>query len=231
MNSSTILNVPFLKQNKVNEDQWINPYSTFWDMAVDVGDDQVGLESGLDLGHRLLAIAGYDIFHHYAPALDVGGDYFKYVQLPGGRIACVVADVAGKGTSAALYMAELKGVVHSLSRRCASPRELLIEANRIIAPHLDDRSFITMTYAIADLDAGTLTAARAGHRCRHFVFGIRHIFRIEDAVLQLGIVMDHVRRDIPSDGEQRSGAVEAGDAGVGLERLLCVHQSCRGEQQ
>ena len=75
----------------------------------------------------------------------------------------LIADVSGKGTSAALYMAELKGLMLSLSQIHTSPRELLIAANRIIARHLDSRSFITMTYAVIDLRARTMTYARAGH--------------------------------------------------------------------
>jgi phosphoserine phosphatase RsbU/P len=51
----------------------------------------------------------------------------------------------------------------SLGRIHSSPRELLIAANRIIAAHLDARTFITMTYGVVDLEAGTLTYARAGH--------------------------------------------------------------------
>jgi serine phosphatase RsbU (regulator of sigma subunit) len=60
-------------------------------------------------------------------------------------------------------MAELKGLVLSLSRIYTSPRELLVTANRIIADHLDARSFITMTYAVVDLRARQMTYARAGH--------------------------------------------------------------------
>jgi serine phosphatase RsbU (regulator of sigma subunit) len=60
-------------------------------------------------------------------------------------------------------MAEFKGLMLSLSRIHASPRELLIQANRIIAPHLDARSFITVTYAVVDRRAGTMIYARAGH--------------------------------------------------------------------
>src|SRR4029450_5135750 len=74
-----------------------------------------------------------------------------------------IAHVAGKGTSAALYMAELKGLMLSLSQLHSSPRELLISANRIIAQHLDARSFITMTYAVVDMCTRTFTYARAGH--------------------------------------------------------------------
>jgi len=75
----------------------------------------------------------------------------------------LIADVAGKGTSAALYMAELKGIILSLSQLHRSPRNLLIDANRILARHLDTKTFITITYAVVDLDARTLTYARAGH--------------------------------------------------------------------
>jgi serine phosphatase RsbU (regulator of sigma subunit) len=60
-------------------------------------------------------------------------------------------------------MAELKGLVLSLSRQHVSPRRMLIEANRIISKHLDSRSFITMTYAVVDLRSRTMTCARAGH--------------------------------------------------------------------
>jgi sigma-B regulation protein RsbU (phosphoserine phosphatase) len=75
----------------------------------------------------------------------------------------LIADVSGKGTSAALYMAELKGIVLTLSQIYQSPRQLLMEVNRIISENLDTRSFITMTYAVIDLPAGVMTYARAGH--------------------------------------------------------------------
>jgi serine phosphatase RsbU (regulator of sigma subunit) len=93
----------------------------------------------------------------------VGGDYYDFFRLRDRRLGLLIADVSGKGTSAALYMAELKGLVLSLSEIYDSPRRLLIEANRIISENLDSRSFITMTYAILDLRACTLTYARAGH--------------------------------------------------------------------
>ena len=97
------------------------------------------------------------------PAREVGGDYYDFLPLEGNRLGLLIADVSGKGTSAALYMAELKGLMLSLSQIHRSPRDLLIAANRIIAAHLDSRSFITMTYAVLDLDARTMTCARAGH--------------------------------------------------------------------
>jgi len=96
-------------------------------------------------------------------AREVGGDYYDFFPLGEGRIGMLIADVAGKGTSAALYMAELKGLVLSLSRIYHSPREMLIQVNRIISDNLDSRSFITMTYVVIDVLQRTLTYARAGH--------------------------------------------------------------------
>jgi serine phosphatase RsbU (regulator of sigma subunit) len=60
-------------------------------------------------------------------------------------------------------MAELKGLVLSLSQIYQSPRQLLLEVNRIISDNLDSRSFITMTYAVIDMRARVMTYARAGH--------------------------------------------------------------------
>jgi sigma-B regulation protein RsbU (phosphoserine phosphatase) len=97
------------------------------------------------------------------PAREVGGDYYDVIALPDGRYGILIADVSGKGMSAALYMAELKGLILSLSQIHFSPRDLLISANRLISMHLDSRSFITMTYAVIDPAAGVMTYARAGH--------------------------------------------------------------------
>jgi serine phosphatase RsbU (regulator of sigma subunit) len=97
------------------------------------------------------------------PATEVGGDYYDLIPISEGRMGVLVADVSGKGTSAALYMAELKGLVLSLASIYESPAKLLGEANRILATNLDARSFITMTYAVVDTDARTMRYARAGH--------------------------------------------------------------------
>jgi len=130
------------------------------------------LEEELRIAHEIqmsllpqgpLRMPGVSVAALCVPAREVGGDYYDFLRLDEHRLGLLVADVSGKGTSAALYMAELKGLVLSLSRIHTSPRELLIAANRLIAEHLDSRSFITMTYAVLDLEARTMTYARAGH--------------------------------------------------------------------
>ncbi len=118
-----------------------------------------------------LDVPGLGITALCVPAREVGGDYYDFFQLSKDRLGVLIADVSGKGTSAALYMAELKGLILALSQRYQSPRELLIEVNRIISEHLDSRSFITITYAVIDLQAGVMTFCRAGHTPLIFLGG------------------------------------------------------------
>jgi phosphoserine phosphatase RsbU/P len=139
------------------------------------------LEEELRIAHEIqmsllpqgpLVMAGLSVTALCVPAREVGGDYYDFLPLGHDRVGVLIADVSGKGTSAALYMAELKGLVLSLSEIHTSPREMLIALNRIIANHLDARSFITMTYAVVDLGARTITYARAGHTPLIYVPGM-----------------------------------------------------------
>ncbi len=110
-----------------------------------------------------LVMPGLSVTALCVPAREVGGDYYDLFPMGAQRLGVLIADVSGKGTSAALYMAELKGLMLSLSQIHTSPRALLVAADRIMANNLDARSFITMTYAIIDLHERTMTYARAGH--------------------------------------------------------------------
>jgi serine phosphatase RsbU (regulator of sigma subunit) len=111
----------------------------------------------------LVTLPGLRVAALCLPAAEVGGDYYDLLPLGPTRMGVLVADVSGKGTSAALYMAELKGLVLSLSRIYDSPARLLVEANRILTANMDSRSFVTMTYAVVDTAARCMRYARAGH--------------------------------------------------------------------
>ncbi len=115
------------------------------------------------LPQEYVEVEGLKIAAVCLPANEMGGDYYDLLPLSGNRLGVLIADVSGKGTSAALYMAELKGLILSLSRNHDSPKALLTELNEILAPNLDRRSFVTMTYAIIDSRKRTLRVARAGH--------------------------------------------------------------------
>ena len=161
-----------------NEDQLGELAGSFNLMTASIEDllqqaaEKKRLEEELRIAHEIqmsllpqgpLLMPGLSVTAVCVPAREVGGDYYDFLPLDDHRVGVLIADVSGKGTSAALYMAELKGLVLSLSEIHSSPRGLLIAANRIIAAHLDTRSFITMIYAVVDLHARTMTYARAGH--------------------------------------------------------------------
>lgn len=114
-------------------------------------------------GKTLETVPGIKVAALCIPAAEVGGDYYDVLPLSDSRMGVLVADVSGKGTSAALYMAELKGLVLSLSRIYESPARLLVEANRILAESMDSRTFVTMTYAVVDTETRSMCFARAGH--------------------------------------------------------------------
>ncbi len=99
----------------------------------------------------------------FKPAYEVGGDYYDFFEISADKLGIVVADVSGKGISAAFVMAEVKGVFESLARTIQSPKELLIRANEILKKSLDRKSFVTAIYGIIDLKTGMVKLARAGH--------------------------------------------------------------------
>jgi sigma-B regulation protein RsbU (phosphoserine phosphatase) len=146
------------------------------------------------------------------PAAEVGGDYYDLLPLSESRMGVVVADVSGKGTSAALYMAELKGLVLSLSRTYESPAQLLAQANRILSATLDPRSFVTMTYAVVDTQARRMRYARAGHSpILHFEAASGRARALTPPGLGLG--MDAGPR-FEAVLEERDIALQSGDAFV-----------------
>ncbi len=103
----------------------------------------------------------YQFFAYYQSALEVGGDYYDFVELPNGRLAVVVADVAGKGVSAALLMAKLSGELkYQLS--CESPRAAVARMNASLCDNAAGR-FVTLLLAIIERATHRLTVINAGH--------------------------------------------------------------------
>ncbi len=104
-----------------------------------------------------------DIVARTEPARVVGGDYYDFVPLAGGRFAVVVADVSGKGLPAALVMPAVKIALRTLAERHAATEDLLAELNRVFLDNLPPASYFTLIYAVFDPAAGRLVHANAGH--------------------------------------------------------------------
>jgi PAS domain S-box-containing protein len=108
---------------------------------------------------------GMRIAHRYLPAGQtsrVGGDWYDAIPLPEGKVALVVGDAMGHGTTAALVMAQLRTAVRILARLGLPPAELLYHLDEI-AQELTMAQFATCVYALCDPAGRRLTVARAGH--------------------------------------------------------------------
>ncbi len=108
-------------------------------------------------------IPGLDISGISIPALEVGGDFYDFLDGKENEITIVVGDVSGKGTSAALYMSKAQGILRTLYEFGLSPRELLIRTNRLIHKSLSKSSFITVIGTSFDTAKRKVKLARAGH--------------------------------------------------------------------
>jgi serine phosphatase RsbU (regulator of sigma subunit) len=119
------------------------------------------------LPNRLSAPASVEVRHRYLPGsklVEVGGDWYESIALPGARVALIVGDVAGHGVRAAVTMGRLRTALHTLANLEFAPadalhvlHELMIELGEQ-EPH-----FATCVYAVYDAGAGTLEIASAGH--------------------------------------------------------------------
>lgn len=109
------------------------------------------------------SIEGLDVSGVAIPAQEVGGDYFDFIELGPKKLLVVIADVSGKGMSAALYMSKIQGMVQLAAHMYSSPKEMLTHVNRRIYDGIERKSFITMVLALFDLERREVKICRAGH--------------------------------------------------------------------
>jgi len=107
-------------------------------------------------------ISGYDIAGMSLPALNVGGDYFDFIQLDEHRLAIGLGDVSGKGLAAALVMSNLQATIRGQSFFGEKSNECLERANRLLFDSTDSKTFVSLFYGILDTDKNTLRYANAG---------------------------------------------------------------------
>jgi serine phosphatase RsbU (regulator of sigma subunit) len=108
-----------------------------------------------------------EVRHRYLPGstmIEVGGDWYESIALPGGRVALVVGDVAGHGVRAAVTMGRLRTAIRTLARLELPPAETLQQLDELMhdlgvrEPH-----FATCVYAVYDAVSGSCEVASAGH--------------------------------------------------------------------
>ncbi|HHY49899.1 MAG TPA: SpoIIE family protein phosphatase, partial [Alphaproteobacteria bacterium] len=103
------------------------------------------------------------VYARSIPAYDVGGDFYTYLALPGGRAAIAIGDVSGKGIGAALIMALTSSAVESQGRQFEHPAQVLSALNQLLAPRLKANHMnAALLFAVFDPPAQTVRIANAG---------------------------------------------------------------------
>jgi sigma-B regulation protein RsbU (phosphoserine phosphatase) len=115
------------------------------------------------LPRSLPAIEGYELLGWTRPARHVGGDYWDVVPLADGRFAFLVADVSGKGVSAALLVSTLHSALRLLLARGESTTSMLRAVNDHLVEFSASNKFATLLLAALDGATGELTYVNAGH--------------------------------------------------------------------
>ena len=105
----------------------------------------------------------FDIAAFSESADEVGGDYYDTLRVDKHLISIIIADVSGKGTTAAFHMSQMKGIFHSLAQHDIEPSNFMVQANQALVYCLERGSFISATYFIINTQTKTVRYARAGH--------------------------------------------------------------------
>ncbi len=97
------------------------------------------------------------------PAKEVGGDYYDFIPIDDEHLGIAVADVAGKGTPAALLMSNLQACLRGQAVINRSVKDTVTKANLMLSRFMDAGKFITLFYGILNIKDKTFTYTNAGH--------------------------------------------------------------------
>jgi serine phosphatase RsbU (regulator of sigma subunit)/anti-sigma regulatory factor (Ser/Thr protein kinase) len=115
------------------------------------------------LPKELPDLPGWQVAAFYRPARAVGGDFYDFIDLPGGRVGIVCGDVTDKGVPAAMVMAATRSVLRASAQRLSSPGEVLGRVNDLLCPDIPPKMFVTCLYGVLEPETGVLRYANAGH--------------------------------------------------------------------
>ncbi len=165
------------------------------------------LEIARRLQRRLLpdqppSIPGYDIAADNMPAREVGGDFFDFIPMTEDRWGFVIADVSGKGITAAIFMGLSRTIVRATMTRTLDISSSLQQANDLICRDSTSGMFVTLFYAVPIPEERKLRYVNAGHnpplllrkgsdemvalRGKGIALGVRQNIRLEENVIDIG---------------------------------------------
>ena len=108
-------------------------------------------------------LPGIEFSAFYKAALEVGGDFYNFIPLPGGKLGVVVGDVAGKGIPAALMMAKMTSEVRFCALTEDGPSAVAAKLNGMLAATNIEGAFVTLIFGILDPETRTFRMVNAAH--------------------------------------------------------------------
>jgi phosphoserine phosphatase len=107
-------------------------------------------------------VRDYDIAGWSDAAAATGGDFYDHFELPDGRLALVVADVAGHGMAASLLACETRALIRSAASSGKSLIEIVASTNDLLYRDLQHERFVVLFLAALDAHSGRLEFVAAG---------------------------------------------------------------------
>jgi len=195
-NLDTSIDVP-------NEDEFGDLADSFNEMtrAIRIAQEQIvqkelleaQLETARLIQQRLLPaqmpnLDGFQIAGTSDPSLQVGGDYFDFVEMPDGRLGIAVADVTGKGVPAALLMANVQAGLHGQALHPGTAAEIMGRMNDLLYASTDAHMFVTFALIVLDPTTGEVESVSAGHEPTLLIRPDGSYEKLEAGGLMLGML-------------------------------------------
>jgi sigma-B regulation protein RsbU (phosphoserine phosphatase) len=155
------------------------------------------LELAHDIQARLIpshlpAPPGWEVAAFWQSVQEVGGDFYDFIEVAPNHLGIVVADVAGKGMPAALYMAVTRSLLRAIAPGQIDPRPVLTRTNQLLLPDTQRGMFVSLFYAVLNTETGLLTYANAGHNPPLYVTAAGRTKALRTRGLVLGVQPDIV---------------------------------------
>ena len=132
-------------------------------------------------------VASLQYAGHCRPALGVGGDYYDFLSLAGGRLGIAVADISGKGIPAALLMASLQASVRGQSQVSGAGAAALLESvNQLVYDASPSNRYATFFYCQFDPATRRLLYTNGGHNAPMLLRGDQ-VIRLETGGQPVGL--------------------------------------------
>jgi len=105
----------------------------------------------------------FDLYAVIAPAREVGGDFYDFFQIDPSHLCFVIADAAGKGVPASLFMAVTKTLIKATAKAGSTPAHILTRVNQELATSNEAAMFVTLFCGILNTKTGEIRYSNAGH--------------------------------------------------------------------